>query len=176
MVDNSLASICAARTAGISTNGIKKGIKAFRPVSGRMNIYELSDSIKMIDDTYNANPTSVAGALSTLHDMSRNKKRFAVLGDMLELGKESDALHKQIGKKAAISGINKLYLFGTQVKYTLEGAIENGFAKGNIFHGTKEKIARKVLEDIDSDTWILVKGYKRCYTNFYTHIILITRS
>ncbi|RLC25938.1 MAG: UDP-N-acetylmuramoyl-L-alanyl-D-glutamate--2,6-diaminopimelate ligase [Deltaproteobacteria bacterium] len=158
MVDNSLASICAARTAGISTNGIKKGIKAFRPVSGRMNIYELSDSIKMIDDTYNANPTSVAGALSTLHDMSRNKKRFAVLGDMLELGKESDALHKQIGKKAAISGINKLYLFGTQVKYTLEGAIENGFAKGNIFHGTKEKIARKVLEDIDSDTWILVKG------------------
>ncbi len=78
--------------------------------------------------------------------------------EAMELGKKSDTLHRRIGKKAAISGINKLYLFGTQVKYTLEGAIENGFAKGNIFHGTKEKIARKVLEDIDSDTWILVKG------------------
>ena len=158
MVNNCLAAICAARAAGVSANGIKKGIKTFRPVSGRMKIYRLSDSIKVIDDTYNANPSSVAAALNTLSDMSRNKKRFAVLGDMLELGKKSDTLHRRIGQKAAISGINKLYLFGTQVKHILEGAIEKGFTKDKIFHGTKEKIAQKILENINSDTWDLVKG------------------
>ena len=161
MVDNCLAAILAATRAGICTDGIKKGINAFSPVSGRMNIYRLSDSINIIDDTYNANPASVTQALNTLHSVSGAKNSIAVLGDMLELGKESDSLHRQIGQKVALLGICKLYVFGNQVKYTIEGAIENDFPADNIFHGTKNEIARKVqkvLERTNSDTWILVKG------------------
>ncbi len=161
MVDNCLAAILAATRAGICTDGIKKGINAFSPVSGRMNIYRLSDSINIIDDTYNANPASVTQALNTLHAVSGVENSIAVLGDMLELGKESDSLHRQIGQKVALLGICKLYVFGNQVKYTIEGAIENDFPADNIFHGTKNKIARKVqkvLERTNSDTWILVKG------------------
>ncbi|WP_299980159.1 UDP-N-acetylmuramoyl-L-alanyl-D-glutamate--2,6-diaminopimelate ligase [Desulfobacula sp.] len=158
MIDNCLAAILAATRAGICTDGIKKGINAFSPVSGRMNIYRLSDSISIIDDTYNANPASVTQALNTLHAVSGVKNSIAVLGDMLELGKESDSLHRQIGQKVALLGICKLYVFGSQVKYTIEGAIENGFPADNIFHGTKKEIAQKVLESKNSDTWILVKG------------------
>ena len=161
MVDNCLAAILAATRAGINTDGIKKGIKAFSPVSGRMNIYRLSDSISIIDDTYNANPASVTQALNTLHAVSGVKNSIAILGDMLELGKESDSLHRQIGQKLAPLGISKLYVFGNQVKYIIEGAIENGFPADNIFHGTKNEIAQKVqtvLEKTNSDTWILVKG------------------
>ena len=158
MVDNCLAAICAAKAAGIPAQGIKQGLSAFRPVTGRMNIYRLSNSIRIIDDTYNANPASVTAALNTLKDMSRGKNSIAVLGDMLELGEDSGLLHRQIGETAALSGISRLYLFGTQVRQTLEGAIEMGLPKENIFHETKEKIAQAVLKNIHSDTWILVKG------------------
>ncbi|MEN8212299.1 MAG: cyanophycin synthetase, partial [Thermodesulfobacteriota bacterium] len=134
------------------------GIKAFIPVSGRMNIYKLSESINIIDDTYNANPASVTAALITLKSMSKDKKNIAVLGDMLELGEESDRLHWQIGKKAALLGINKLFVFGPQGRHTIKGALENQFPSNNIYHGTKDKIAQKVLENINCDIWLLVKG------------------
>lgn len=158
MVDNSLAAILAAGAAGIRTQSIKKGIAAFTPVSGRMNIYRLSDTINIIDDTYNANPDSVTQALKTLQAVSGGKDSIAVLGDMLELGEESDRLHRQIGQKAALLKISKLYLFGSQAKHTIKGAIENGFSTDDIFLGTKKEIAQKVFECIGSDTWILIKG------------------
>ena len=158
MVDNSLAAICAAMTAGVCPDGIQKGIQAFCPASGRMNIYRLSDSITLIDDTYNANPASVSLALNTLGSVSQGRNSIAVLGDMLELGEESARLHRQIGQKAALLGIGKLFVFGNQVNHVIEGALEKGFSAGNIFHGTKKKIAQKVLENTDSDTWVLVKG------------------
>jgi len=140
---------------------VREGLKAFSPVSGRMNIYRLSDSINIIDDTYNANPASVTQALNTLRSVSGAENSIAVLGDMLELGKESDSLHRQIGQKAALLKICSLYVFGTQVKHIIKGAVENGFPAENIFHGTKNKIVQKVqkmLENTDSSTWILVKG------------------
>ena len=160
MVDNSLAAICAAMTAGISLKGMQTGIKAFNPVPGRMDIYKLNDSVNIIDDTYNANPASVTAALNTLSNMSmsQNQNSIAVLGDMLELGRDSDKLHWQIGQKAASLGINKLFIFGTQGKHTIKGAMDNKFPSDNIYHGTKEKIIQKVLDNIDSDTWLLVKG------------------
>ncbi|WP_300461360.1 UDP-N-acetylmuramoyl-L-alanyl-D-glutamate--2,6-diaminopimelate ligase [Desulfobacula sp.] len=158
MVNNCLAAICAARTAGIPIKNIQKGLKAFTPVSGRMTIFRLSESIHMIDDTYNANPASVTQALNTLHRVSGGSNSIAVLGDMLELGEESDRLHRQIGQAAAVLGISKLFFFGTQVKHMIEGAIENGFSADNIFHGTKEEIAQKVVEAADKNTWVLVKG------------------
>ncbi|WP_457553740.1 UDP-N-acetylmuramoyl-L-alanyl-D-glutamate--2,6-diaminopimelate ligase [Desulfobacula sp.] len=158
MVDNSLAAICAARSAGISYRSIQKGIKAFTPVSGRMDIYKLSDSVHVIDDTYNANPASLSQALETLHMVSKGKNSIAVLGDMLELGDESDLLHRQIGQKVALLEICKLFVFGTQVEHMIEGAIENGFSPDNIFHGTKDQITQKILGNIDTNTWILVKG------------------
>ena len=158
MVDNCLAAICAAGSAGICPEGIKKGIKAFTPVKGRMNIYRLSDLIHIIDDTYNANPASVAQALNTLNIVSKDKNSIAVLGDMLELGDESAFYHRQIGQKVAMLRINKLYVFGSLVKHTMEGAIENGFSKDNIFHGTKDQIVEKLLDNAKTKTWILVKG------------------
>ena len=158
MVDNCLAAICAARSAKICSEGIRKGIKAFTPVKGRMNIYRLSDFIHIIDDTYNANPASVTQALNTLDIVSKGKNSIAVLGDMLELGEKAAFLHKQIGQKMALLGICKLYVFGSLVKYTIEGAIENGFSTDNIFHGTKDQITQKLLESVDTKTWILVKG------------------
>ncbi len=158
MVNNCMAAICAAMTAGIGKKGLKKGIQSFFPVSGRMNIYSLSASVHIIDDTYNANPASVTQALNTLKAVSKGQNSIAILGDMLELGKTSGDLHRQIGQKAAQSGISKLFIFGEQVKHIKKGAIEKGFSEDHIFHGGKKEIAQKALQGINTETWILVKG------------------
>ncbi len=158
MVDNCLAAICAARSAKICWESIKKGIKAFTPVTGRMDIYRLNDFIHIIDDTYNANPASMTQALNTLSNISKGKNSIAVIGDMLELGEKTHIFHRQIGQKTAMLGICKLYVFGSLVKHTIEGAIENGFSTENIFQGTKDQITQKLFKTVDSKTWILVKG------------------
>jgi murE/murF fusion protein len=123
-----------------------------------MNIFRLSASIHIIDDTYNANPASVTQALNTLKRVSGGSNSIAVLGDMLELGEESDTLHRQIGQTATLLGISNLFVFGTQVKHMIEGAIENGFSTNNIFHGTKDEISQRVLKTANNKTWVLVKG------------------
>ncbi len=158
MVDNCLAAVTAARAAGIDPVSIQQGIKRFSPEPGRMNIRTLSRDIRIIDDTYNANPASVKEALKTLASVSLGHKTIAVLADMLELGDQSELLHYQTGQLAARLNINELYLFGTQVAHTLKGALDSGFDKEKIFHFTKEKIIDAVINNVGPGTWILVKG------------------
>ena len=158
MVNNCLAAILAARCANIPAEYIVSGVAAFSPVAGRMKIFDLNDNITIIDDTYNANPSSVARALETLAHMSPEKKKIAVLGDMLELGKTSDELHRSIGRKAASTGISKLYAFGNQAVYLVDGAREQGLSKELIFHGQKEEIASLIYQEVNEKTLILIKG------------------
>jgi len=158
MVANALAAITAARIAGISSQGIKTGLDAFTPVSGRMKIDQLSNGINLIDDTYNANPASMIQALKTLGLMTKEKKAFAILGDMLELGPDSDQLHRKIGHLAAGTNISHLYLFGNKVAHLVEGALENGLSRDKIFWGTKQEIGRLVLQHAQRGDWLLFKG------------------
>jgi murE/murF fusion protein len=158
MVNNCLGAILAALKAGIDVKTIQKGIKAFTPVPGRMNIYKLCDTLTLLDDTYNANPSSVEKALHTLHKVSGSGNSIAVLGDMLELGEQSEDLHRQTGRTLAGLGIKNLFVFGSKVQYLVDGAIENGFSKTHVFQGTKEEIAERILEQADKKSWVLVKG------------------
>lgn len=158
MVNNALAAITAARIAKISSPGIKTGLDAFTPVSGRMKMDQLSNGINLIDDTYNANPASMTQALKTLGLMAKEKKAFAILGDMLELGSDSDQLHREVGHLAAGANLAHLYLFGTQVTHLLSGALEKGLSKDRIFWGTKQEIGRLVLQHARKGDWILLKG------------------
>jgi murE/murF fusion protein len=158
MVDNCLAAICAARAAGIDVDGMQKGIRAFTPVPGRMSLMTLETGLHVIDDTYNANPVSMAQALFTLHRLSHGKKCIAVLGDMLELGAASETLHRQIGEQIARLDISKLYVAGNQVQFLVEEAIQKGYPRDRIFHGTKEAMVDKILADTEKDSWVLVKG------------------
>lgn len=158
MVDNCLCAILAAASAGIDINTIQKGIAAFTPVSGRMNIYRLSNTLTLMDDTYNANPASVEKALHTLCRVSGPDNSIAVLGDMLELGDSSPDLHRQMGRTVAELGIKHLFVFGTQAGHFIEGAREKGFPEEGIFQGTKPEIAEKILEQTVTKTWVLIKG------------------
>ena len=158
MVNNCLAAILAAQCADIRVNEIKSGFSSFSPVPGRMVVTQLTDSLTLIDDTYNANPSSTAKALETLKAIGKDRQRIVVLGDMLELGDASDTLHRDIGRKAADSGISHLFVHGDQAGYLVKGAIEVGMSPENIFHGEKKIIAQKVWDLCSTATCVLVKG------------------
>ena len=164
MVNNALAALAAASAAGIAICDMQAGLAAFAPAAGRMDIRCLANGIKLIDDTYNANPASVTQALKTLSAQAaasgqgRKGRIIAILGDMLELGEASADLHYAVGKKAAQLGINRLYLYGPNSSHTSRGAADNGMARDRIFSGTKQEIADHALAHAGQNDWVLVKG------------------
>ena len=163
MVFNALAATAAALKAGADRDAVKNGLKNFTPVQGRMNLSKLSDKLNLIDDTYNANPDSVEQAIITLSLVSGKYDSIAVLGDMLELGKDAQKLHEKIGKITAENKISKLYTHGELASYIVKGAVKTGFPAENTMNGTRETIAETVFKETESSKksspiWVLVKG------------------
>ena len=158
MVENALAAAAAALEAGFSLSDICQGLGDFRPVKGRMEILEPGRDIKLINDTYNANPDSMAAAFDMLTQHPCPPTTVAVLGDMLELGEKAPGLHQEVGEKAAMSGISHLFIHGDMASHVMEGAMSRGFPKDKIFIGTHPELIKEITKIITPRMWILVKG------------------
>jgi UDP-N-acetylmuramoyl-tripeptide--D-alanyl-D-alanine ligase len=158
MISNALAAAAVGYLLGFTAGEIKKGLEAFEPVTGRMNIIKTGRGITIIDDTYNANPNSMKAAITTLRSLKGNHAGILVAGDMLELGAHAESMHRDIGRRAAGSDIAKLYVFGEFSRTVAEGAMDENMDPGNIFTGTKEEILEDIKYRLDPGDWVLVKG------------------
>ncbi len=158
MVSNALAAAAAGYEMGITADQIKAGLEAFEPVAGRMNIRLLQNGVHMIDDTYNANPGSMAAALKTLTTLRGKSRSIFVAGDMKELGEQSAALHTDIGALAARSGIDLMFVTGEFADQMAAGALAEGMAPRRVMTGTKPEILEALEEQLAADDWVLVKG------------------
>jgi len=158
MVSNALAAAAVGYRLGLDAAEITAGLHAFRPVSGRLNIFELSNGVHLIDDTYNANPGSMRVALDTLKTLSKDSRSVLVAGDMLELGREKRPLHRQVGAWAARAGIHRLYATGDMAGEVRRGALDEGLAPEQVFTGEKVEIIEKLKRDLRRSDWVLVKG------------------
>jgi len=107
---NALAAIAVARILKVKNKSIRQGLEKFYPSSKRMEVINRADGVKIINDTYNASPQSMAAMLKTLASIEGRK--IAVLGDMLELGKAAKSAHRRIIALARKLKINKIYTFG----------------------------------------------------------------
>lgn len=107
---NALAAASLALGAGIELSTIAVGLNAAQPVAGRLNTHRLAGGAMLIDDSYNANPGSLNAAIDTL--ASTGGERWLVLGDMRELGDDAASLHAEVGRRAKMSGIARLYALG----------------------------------------------------------------
>ncbi len=140
---------------------ISEALSKFKQPVGRMNLLKGNKGTLIIDDTYNAEPKSVMTALGVLKELSLKKesKKFAVLGDMLELGRYSEQSHQDIGKYLAKAGVDVLITVGERARDINRGAKEAGFKAENMFHFADSLAAGKFLESrIKKGDLILVKG------------------
>ena len=120
---------------GLDEETIINGLTRYRPVGMRQRIYEVG-GITVIEDCYNASPESMKAAINVLQTMSNEKKAgrmAAVLGDMYELGENTDAFHEQVGLYFAKQGGSMLYTFGQNAEHIAGGAILGGMYPESIF-------------------------------------------
>lgn len=156
MAENAFAAAVAAKVSGISEKSIQEGIPHFKGFPGRFEKMEGPSGSILINDTYNANPSSMGKALEQLALLAGSSRRIAVLGSMGELGEESDKLHFNLGSLAAKTGVDALFCFGPHAGEMEEGAKKAGLQ--DVFTGSKEDIVKELKPIIRSGDWILVKG------------------
>jgi UDP-N-acetylmuramoyl-tripeptide--D-alanyl-D-alanine ligase len=112
-VGNALAVAAACLELGLDLDAVVAGLEAARPVSRwRMEVTERADGVVIVNDAYNANPDSMRAALDALAAISTSGRRWAVLGEMLELGPDSSAEHAGIGAYAAGLGVDHVVAVG----------------------------------------------------------------
>lgn len=123
IVNNALMVCACALMLGLDEDSIRRGLKKYTPVGYRQRIYE-KENKKIIADCYNAAPESMRAALDVLSTVAKGRK-IAVLGDMKELGKNSDTLHYSLGEYA-VKKADILITVGESGKIIAEGAGRNG--------------------------------------------------
>ncbi len=156
-VYNALAAAAAATALGVVPEVIGAGLAAFTPVTKRFNLEEVG-GIVLIDDSYNANPASMAAALVTLRDISEESRAMAVLGDMLELGEGAAKAHRELGRLAATC-VERLYLLGAQAETVAAGAVEGGLdAAEVVVANDHEEILADLRRVLAKGDYLLVKG------------------
>ncbi|MCF6290216.1 MAG: UDP-N-acetylmuramoyl-L-alanyl-D-glutamate--2,6-diaminopimelate ligase [Desulfobacterales bacterium] len=163
-VGNALAAAALAHGAGTSLPSIVAGLESYTPLAKRAEIVTLPNGIKIINDTYNANPASMNAALRTLRDIRQQGKTVAVLGEMLELGRYSDDAHRTLGTAAAELPCDFVAAIGEHAGILVKAARSKGMAADQArSFSDKQKLCAWLAGLITagrltSNDWILIKG------------------
>ena len=153
-VYNALCAMCVGKKLGYTLSEAAAGIREFEPEGMRQKITRINDMI-FIEDCYNANPDSMMASLCALETI-KNKRSFAVLGDMLELGEYSEKAHRQVGEKAAATNCEWVLTYGELATFIASEAEKNG-CKAKCFDD-KEKLAEFLFENLCEGDAVLFKG------------------
>lgn len=135
LATSAMAAIAVGRVVGIPDAQIAEGLASFQPDAGRGRIV-MRSPWTVIDDSYNASPASVHAAVSALSDWPQARHRLLVLGDMLELGSESEKAHYEIGRSLMSSSVDHTLVFGQYAEHVVAGAQSTGTSINRIslFH------------------------------------------
>jgi len=168
-----LAAACVALRFGMTEKEITAGLSRIKPVNGRMNLLKGIENSKLIDDSYNASPQAVKAALGVLQEIE-GKRKFAVLGNMNELGAESQPEHYGVGQAAA-KVADMLIVVGKDAEtYTVAGAKAGGMNPDDIkFFKTPYEIGHFLKRIIAKGDVVLIKGSQNgVFTEEVTRILL----
>jgi len=171
-VTNALLSAGAGLALGFSLDDVVAGLEAARPVAGRL-IWRRAGSVRILDDTYNANPASVQAALDALAPARRppghpvadgtspgRGRLLVALGDMLELGDLAAESHRQVGRQVAGLGVAEFVGVGPLMRHAVEAAREAGLLESH-HADTFEDTVALLLKRLAPGDRLLVKGSRR---------------
>ena len=157
-VYNALIALAIAKLFKGDVKKASKDIETFKPIKGRGAIHHLTinkKSVTVIDESYNANPTSVEAAIDTLTKMTQSGKKIAVLGDMLELGTNEKKMHRNLKQILVERGINKVFCVGKLSKELyreLPVTMQGGWTM------TSKEICPILTPTLDKEDIVLIKG------------------
>jgi UDP-N-acetylmuramoyl-tripeptide--D-alanyl-D-alanine ligase len=156
-INSVLIAIIIANEIGLDLLSSIKVAESYSLPPGRMTLIEgIKDSI-IIDDSYNSSPIAVKVAIDVLKEM-KAKRKIAILGDMLELGKFTEKEHRIVGEKV-VGVFDVLMTVGPRSKFISESAIENGFNKKNVFSFDNSLVLGEFLKTfIQKGDLFLFKG------------------
>jgi len=150
-----LAAAAVGHRLGMTPEEIRRGIADFHTVAGRANVL-VTEHLTIIDDCYNANPSSVSASLISLSGL--DGRRVAILGDMAELGPDSATLHREIGAHAARRGIDCLICVGEMSAHTHAGAVSVCPALSAFHFSNKAMALEEISALLCTGDQILVKA------------------
>jgi UDP-N-acetylmuramoyl-tripeptide--D-alanyl-D-alanine ligase len=148
---NALGGAAAASAAGASLEQIASGLADFRPVSGRLQLKAAARDSWIIDDSYNANPSSVRAGLEVLRALSGPS--WLVLADMAELGEHASDSHAEMGRFARECGVKRLFALGQ-----LSSRAVDSFGAGGEWFADADALIRRLQAELSPGVTVLVKG------------------
>ncbi len=155
-VMNALAASAAACAIGCTAEQIKLGLEAVMPVKGRLQLKSGKRGSRIIDDTYNANPVSFKAALDVLKVFPG--QHYVALGDMGELGPDTEKLHRDVGVYAQSCDVQHLYTVGMFGRFAAEG-----FGKQAQVFTEQPQLISALAAELSSDVTLLVKGSRSAH-------------
>ena len=150
-IANALAAAAAAAAAGASLEDIAFGLAEFRAVAGRLQLKAGLRDSWIIDDSYNANPSSVRAGLEVLRSLSG--ATWLVLADMAELGEHTSDSHAELGRYARDCGVKRLFAFGPESSRAVET-----FGSGGEWFADVDSLIRRLQAEIAPGVTVLIKG------------------
>jgi len=161
-VYNALGAATLATILGMDLKAVAGGLEGFQPFPGRGKIVYLGRSLRILDDSYNSNPDSLAATLSAFVEMKGKSRGLLVLGDMLELGPSSSEAHEKAGKWIGGMNFGHLFFLGENAPHLARGAKSAGMARPRVHVAQNHEELLEGLEKvIEEGDWILVKGSRR---------------
>ncbi len=154
-VRNALAAAAATTAAGVSLSDIQCGLADVASVTGRLQYRAGVEGCRLIDDSYNANPASIAAAIAVL--ASEAAPRWLVFGDMRELGPDTADYHREVGAQAAAAGVSMLFTFGALARHAAErftGAARHANSHDELLAALRVALSRRAA----APPTILIKG------------------
>lgn len=148
---NAMAATGLALAVGVGLEPIRQGLAATTPVPGRLNLVDNPKGWRLIDDSYNANPASLRAAVDVL--VSQPGRAWAALGDMRELGDESEEFHHRAGSMLREAGVERLFATGERSR-----AMVAAFGDGAEHFETRDALIGALQAAIHKDVVCLVKG------------------
>jgi UDP-N-acetylmuramoyl-tripeptide--D-alanyl-D-alanine ligase len=164
---NVLAATTVAVEYGIGLDQIGAEIARLQPADRRGTVRRLRDGITLIDDSYNSSPSALRRVLEVVAHEARDTRSIAVLGEMLELGTHSIALHEACGRAAAAAGLSRVFTVGGAAARALASAavIAGMQPEAVSYFETSEQAAPAVVTAVDAGDLVLVKGSRGTRTD-----------
>jgi UDP-N-acetylmuramoyl-tripeptide--D-alanyl-D-alanine ligase len=157
-VINALAAIVVGKYMGVSDADLIKGLRSIEMTSMRIERVPAANKVMILNDAYNASPTSMKAAIRLLEEMKGYTRKIVVLGDMLELGEDERAYHQEIGNELQPQHIDFIYTYGSLALYIAEAARTRFSAKQVQWFTDKAEMIRQLRDKVSEGDLVLVKG------------------